>query len=451
MSYSRYLTARSLARNPSPIRALTAIQAQAGKEMISLAAGAPNSNLFPFESISITLKDQAKTNHILKGPELNAALQYSPTIGYAPLRAHFSNIQKAYHNFNEDLHDIVITPGSQDGLMKILVAMVNRNDKVLIDHPAYSGTLAILQPMGAQLVGINTDKNGMNIDDLEKQLKKGNKGEGAKLLITVPNGSNPTGASLSLERKLRLLEIADHYDLFIIEDDPYYWLTYDKEDKVPSLFCLENRKFLENGTDSDYRNTENNYRKTAPAGRVLRSDSLSKTISSGIRIGWQTGPKQLIDRVVKHQEASSMHTSTLSQAIVSALFDQWAKNNLENPNDGTVGFVDHCGGVVDFYVDRCAAIHESCERHLGDIASWDKPTAGMFLWVKINGISDTRNLIKDEALKNNVLAVDGQSFSPNDEKSCYVRLSFSQETPERMDEAVKRLGNLIRKELKNAQ
>jgi len=433
MSYARYLTARAIARKPSPIRALTAIQAQAGPEMISLAAGAPNSALFPFEEI--TVKGPGIT-HVMKGAELRAALQYSPTIGFAPLHRHFQNIQKSYHNFNPEIHDIVITPGSQDGLMKILVAMVHSQDTVLIDDPAYSGTLAILQPItseGGKLCGVRTDKDGMNMDDLERKLQ--NEAKGAKLLITVPNGSNPTGASMSLERRHRLLEIAEAYDLFIIEDDPYFWLTYDRQNRLPSLFQLENQK-------------NKTYPDLAPAGRVLRSDSLSKTISSGIRIGWQTGPKELIDRVVKHQEASSMHTSTLSQAMVSVLFDSWAENDPTGNNDGTHGFVDQCDKVVDFYMERCEAINKSCIKHLGDIAEWDQPTAGMFLWLKIEGIRDTRSLIKDQALKNNVLAVDGQSFSPNDKKSNYVRLSFSQETPERMEEAIARLGQLIREQLK---
>ena len=231
----------------------------------------------------------------------------------------------------------VFRPVCQDGLMKILVAMVHSQDTVLIDDPAYSGTLAILQPItseGGKLCGVRTDKDGMNMDDLERKLQ--NEAKGAKLLITVPNGSNPTGASMSLERRHRLLEIAEAYDLFIIEDDPYFWLTYDRQNRLPSLFQLENQK-------------NKTYPDLAPAGRVLRSDSLSKTISSGIRIGWQTGPKELIDRVVKHQEASSMHTSTLSQAMVSVLFDSWAENDPTGNNDGTHGFVDQCDKVVDFY------------------------------------------------------------------------------------------------------
>lgn len=443
-AYARYLTARSIARQPSPIRALTAIQAQAGPEMISLAAGAPNPELFPFESISISLKNggngQNGKNHVMQGKELNAALQYSPTIGYGPLRQHFTNLQLDSHNFNPNLHDIVITPGSQDGLMKILVAMVKRGDKVLIDNPAYSGTLAILQPIGANLIEINTDKDGMNTNDLEEKLKT--EGAGAKLLITVPNGSNPTGASLSYERRLKLLNVAEKHDLFVIEDDPYYWLTYDTENRVPSLFALENG-----------HNRQKAYSSIAPAGRVLRSDSLSKTISSGIRIGWQTGPKDLIDRVVKHQEASSMHTSTLSQAMVSILFDEWAAaaGNANGNGNGNDGFKNHCNQVVNFYKSRCQAINSSCEKHLSDIATWSMPTAGMFLWVKIDGIKCTRSLIKEHALENNVLLVDGQSFSPSNSVSSYARLSFSQETPERMEEAVERLGKLIREELRRQE
>ena len=335
-NYTRYLTPRSIARQPSPIRALTAIQAQAGPEMISLAAGAPNPDLFPFEEIQLKVKgsDQIIT---MQGSTLNKALQYSPTMGFPPLLKHFQTLQKLEHSYNPELHDIVITPGSQDGLSKVLEAMVNRGDKVIVDAPIYSGTLAILKPIGARLIGIETDENGMNTDLLERSLKKNGKGAGAKLIVTVSNGSNPTGGSLSLERRKRMLEIADHYDCFIIEDDPYYWLSYD-EQKIPSLFKLDNDKHA----------LKTSYQNNAPGGRVLRSDSLSKIVSSGIRLGWQTGPKEIIDRVVKAQEASSMHTSTLSQALVAELF--------ENSWDGVEGFREQSDKVVDFYKSRCDAI-----------------------------------------------------------------------------------------------
>lgn len=295
-SYARYITPRSLARKSSPIRALTALQAQAGPEMISLAAGAPNPNLFPFEEMSIKMKG-VDQNILLQGKQLNQALQYSPTKGYQPLLKHLIDMQISEHNYNPENQDICITTGSQDGLSKVLDAMVKRGDTVLVDSPIYSGTLAVLGPLGAKLVGIQTDTDGMNLDHLESVMK--NQGKEAKILVTVTNGSNPSGGSLSLERRHRLLEIAEAYDLFIIEDDPYYWLSYD-ETRIPSLFKLESQK---------------PYQELAPAGRVLRSDSFSKTISSGIRIGWQTGPAEIIDRVVKHTEASCMHSSTLGQGF----------------------------------------------------------------------------------------------------------------------------------------
>ena len=144
-----------------------------------------------------------------------------------------------------------------------------------------------MRPLMPHLIGIKTDSDGLDVTDLENQLNNGN-AKGAKILITVVNGSNPTGGSLNFERRMKLLEIAEKYDLFIIEDDPYYWLDF-QEEKCKSLFKL---------------NKEIGYSQEAPDGRVLRSDSLSKIVSSGLRIGWLTGPKEVIEKVVLHQQVS---------------------------------------------------------------------------------------------------------------------------------------------------
>merc|ERR1712178_579082 len=142
---------------------------------------------------------------------------------------------------------------------------------------------------------------------------------------------------------------------------------------------------------------------SAPGGRVLRTDSLSKIVSSGLRIGWLTGPKDIVEKVVLHQQASTMHTSTLNQVFVAMLFDEWK---------GIPGFVQHAQQVTDFYRKQCDAIVESFEKHLSGLATWSRPKAGMFLWLTIDGIADTKTMVESQALKNNVLLVQGQAFMP---------------------------------------
>lgn len=283
-AYTRFLTASALSRQPSPIRVLTGIQALAGPELISLAAGAPNPNTFPFESITVKINGKSIP---IAGKQLNAALQYSPTPGTSNFLGHLRSLQSEIHDFQENNHNICVTTGSQDGLGKVMEALISHGDKVLVDTPIYSGTLAALRPLNPDLIGIKTDGDGLDMADLEEKFANGI-ASGAKILITVVNGSNPTGGSLSSKRREKLLELAEKHDLFIIEDDPYYWLDFQDE-KCKSLFKL---------------NQEIGYTENAPDGRVLRSDSLSKIVSSGLRIGWLTGPKQIIERVILHQQVS---------------------------------------------------------------------------------------------------------------------------------------------------
>ena len=140
-----------------------------------------------------------------------------------------------------------------------------------------------------------------------------------------------------------------------------------------------------------------------------------------------------------------MHTPTLNQELVSILFDEFETSNTTSIQ----GFVNHTEKVTAFYKKQCDSIVQSCEKHLSGLATWNRPKAGMFLWLTIPGVKNTKTLIESKALENNVLLVPGQAFMPNDEVTNTCRLSFSQETPERMDEAVRRLSEMIKEEMKS--
>jgi len=218
-------------------------------------------------------------------------------------------------------------------------------------------------------------------------------------------------------------DIACHYDLLILEDDPYFYL-YFGESPAPSSGQehLFKRPHLTSLWSLDEQ------------GRVIRFDSLSKVLSSGIRLGFATGPSALIDRMCLHTQATSLHASGISQILALKLFNLW----------GEQGWRKHTNEVSLFYMKKRDQFIRMANKHLTGLAEWNVPTAGMFIWLKLNGYTDTQQFIQKKALEAKVLLVPGQSFSPNNEKSPYVRASFSLASEEEMDLALGRLAKLLR-------
>lgn len=415
MNYARFLTAVSAARKPSPLRVLTELQQRSPPSLISLAGGAPNPNTFPFLSATIQVKNGQTI--CIDETLMKKALQYSTSNGLPELLTWMKSLQKSLHNPPNAQTDMCVTTGSQEGICKVFEMLVNPGDNVLLDAPTYPGTLAALQPLGCNLINVPSDQHGMIPAALKEVLSRWAPSEVHKLnstaprvLYTIPNGGNPTGASMTEQRKRDVYELARQYDMLIIEDDPYYFLQFEKP-WAPTLLSM----------DVD--------------GRVIRTDSFSKILSSGLRLGFLTGPKPLIDRVVLHIQASTMHTSTFTQMMVSQLLQSWGEER----------FLQHIDGVLGFYRKQRDAMISSAEKWLNDEAEWYVPSAGMFLWLKLKCVTDTQQLIREKALKKEVLLVPGGVFMINSSDPCpYVRAAFSLSTPEQIDEAFRRLSLLIK-------
>ncbi|XP_047191882.1 kynurenine/alpha-aminoadipate aminotransferase, mitochondrial-like isoform X3 [Scophthalmus maximus] len=338
------------------------------------------------------------------------------------------NLQKDLHNPPTAAYtpekgqmDMCVTTGSQEGLCKVFEMLVNPGDNVLLDAPTYSGTLAALQPLSCNLINVPSDQHGIIPTALKEVLSRWDPSEvhepgstAPRFLYTIPNGGNPTGASMTAQRKKDVYELARQYDMLIIEDDPYYFLQFDKQPWTPTFLSM----------DVD--------------GRIIRTDSFSKILSSGLRIGFVTGPKPLVERVVLHIQASTMHTSTFTQLMVSQLLHSW----------GREGFLQHIDRLIEFYRKQRDAMITSADRWLKDVAEWHAPSAGMFLWIKLKGISDTQKLIMEKALEKEVLLVPGGVFMINSNEACaYIRAAFSLSSPEQMDEGFRRLSSLIKESL----
>ncbi|KNC78098.1 hypothetical protein SARC_09449 [Sphaeroforma arctica JP610] len=407
-NYDAFFNRRSLARQPSAIRELQPFLSIPG--MISLGGGMPNPTSFPFTSLEAELVDGTKIT--LKGSDLSETLQYSATPGLPRLVDLWTNIiEKEHTPSTAHAWGVGVTTGSQDGLAKIFDMFLDENTSLLVEAPTYSGALASLVPLGCNLVKIPTDSDGLIPEELDATLSNWDcsvDGVKPKVLYTIPTGSNPTGATLSLERRNTLLKLATKHDLLIIEDDPYYYLQFS-EKRISSMFSM------------------------CSDGRVLRCDSISKLISSGLRIGFVSAPTPILHRIMLHQQSSTLHTCGVSQGLVYALLNKW----------GPDGFEEHVQKVTAMYAKRRDDFMASAKKHITGKAEFHAPAAGMFVWFKLLGVEDSTDIIKEKAVEKLVLMVPGKAFTPGGGPSPYVRATFSTASKEDMEEAMRRFGELL--------
>ncbi|KAI8099387.1 pyridoxal phosphate-dependent transferase [Halteromyces radiatus] len=409
MDYRSYLSDESKNRQPSPIRALAPFVARKG--MISLGAGNPNPDTFPYESMQLTLKTgqviQVDAEHFKK------CLSYDLTSGFSPLNQWLKGLQQVEHKPKVEF-GLTIGVGSQDLITKALQMFINPGTPILVENPTYTGVLSFLKSQPCQLVGVSTDASGLMPDELQRILQEWpiHEKPRPRILYVIPSGQNPSGVSASFERKQEIYSICQKYGILILEDDPYYYLQFRK-DRIPSYLSI----------DVD--------------GRVLRFDSLSKILSSGLRIGFATGPQVLIDQINIHSQSTNLQPSGISQLAAYELLEKW----------GYDGFDAHVRKVSSFYEDKAKAFIELLERHMKGYAEWDIPDSGMFVWMKLlGGITDSKEVIMTKATARNVVAVPGEAFLPNGGMTPYVRLSFSNVSYEEADEALRRLAIVIQEE-----
>jgi kynurenine/2-aminoadipate aminotransferase len=391
--------------------------------MISLGGGAPNPLTFPVASIDLKLKDGSVIT--IDEQATAVALQYTTSTGLPSLSKHLNGLCETVHGDTASKH--IVTNGSQDGLAKTFEMLLTPGvDSLIVESPTYSGSLSFLEPQGIDLVGVSTDGDGLIPSSLESLLLNWSKTHPNKakprVLYTIPTGSNPSGGTLTVARKEEVYRIASEHGVIILEDDPYYYMNFDT---------------LDGERDKSFLSIDNSQPESSPR-RVLRFDSFSKLISAGVRVGWCTGPAYLIERLEMHTQATLLHPSGLSQALVSSLFDNWG---------GTQGFLKHVDDVSRFYKNRRDFAVAAARQELGDLVEFDVPKAGMFLWLKLHGVADTNELIKRKAVDRKVLLVPGTSFIPNGAQSNMVRVSYSTATEEQITTAFSRLRELLQEEL----
>jgi len=413
---AKFCTVLSKARKPSPIRQLVPLMKMPG--MVSLGSGMPNPTTFPFKTISAELVDGSTIN--LSEKETAAALQYTLTSGLPELKDWLQKFQKIEHSPVYKDWDICIGTGSQDVLTNAFDMLLEDGDSILIDAPTYPGTLAYLQPRDLDIIPVETDGYGMIPSSLEDRIHNNKARKLPKVMMTIPTGQNPSGCTLSLQRRHEIMRIVKENDLVVVGDDPYYYLmfgeypfkanTFKRADiKLPSLFSLD---------------TE---------GRVIRTDSLSKVVSSGIRIGWVTAHKEFINRIVLGMQATTLHASAVSHAIVAKWLD----------SIGVDGFMKHLDDVAIFYGQKRDLFNDICKEHLVGKADWHVPHAGLFYWLDLHGQTDTGRLVLLAARQGKVLLLPGRVFNYDNSESSHVRVAFSLLGDEQLNDAVQRFAGVL--------
>ena len=319
-----------------------------------------------------------------------------------------------------------MTNGSQDGLAKVLEMLVGEGDTVLTETPTYSGALSILRPLSCSIVGLPCDGDGLIPAQMRDRLANWNEtidGRRPRILYAIPTGQNPAGSTLTAERRREVYQICCDFDLLILEDDPYYFLHYGHQHAPPA------------GSDHLFtRAYEPSLWSLDVQGRVIRFDSLSKVFSSGLRLGYVTGPVGFVNAMLLGIQATNLHSAGIAQVM--------AYKYMRHLGDD--GWKRHVTSVSLFYARRRDLLIAYCDKYLTGLVEYTVPSAGMFVWFKLIGVADSKKLIETEARKALVLLVPGEVFMPNGEVSNYVRASFSLASEADMEIAMERLANVLR-------
>jgi DNA-binding transcriptional MocR family regulator len=390
----------------SAIRELFKLLGKPG--IISFAGGFPDPALFDAEGIRMSA-DAVLSNN--PGP----VLQYGATEGYQPLREAVSRFYAAKggvgsaSNVTVKPEGLIVTTGSQQALDLIGKTMISPGDKVIVEAPTFLATIQCFRLYGADIIGAPIDADGVDVDQLEKLIAL----HKPKLVYLIPTFGNPSGATLSLERRQRILQIAAQTQTLVVEDDPYGELYFGKP-PPPSMLALS---------------------EGVPGSRdwLAHCGSFSKILSPGLRVGWMIAPTALLANATMCKQFSDAHTSNLTQAIAAHYL---SLNRL----DAAVA------AVRKTYAERAQVMAESLRRELGDAISFNQPQGGMFFWARLTGangrISNAADFAK-RAIEKGVAFVPGAPFFAHDPDLSTLRLSFATAGLEKIEEGIGRLAQAL--------
>ncbi|KAJ2417369.1 hypothetical protein GGI10_000229 [Coemansia sp. RSA 2530] len=458
---SSLFTEATKCRRNSPLKSLLKYM-QADPSLLSLGAGLPHPDTFPFISVTATVAEAGKSavdatarhddvSITARGPTaategLERFLQYGNGRGMPSYAKFAQEHTERVHSPIYDDWDVVVSAGNTDAFVKALMLFCQSGDTLIVDEWTYPAIIETVGPMNIGLAPVQMDGEGIVPAALDALCSNWSTAKGAdaprpRVAYMIPTAQNPTGATMSMQRKQAIYAVAKKHDLVIIEDDPYYYLQFgdyrpadeaaDPEDRysdlpgvtglIPSLLSM----------DTD--------------GRVIRLDSFSKILAPGLRCGWITAPKYMTDKIQFHNETSVQQPAGLSQAIVS---------KLVNESWGHEGWERHLVQIQRDYAMRRDRFVELCLKHLKGKVEFTVPSAGMFLWFRVllsEEMQDRDGAMQEvfeSMIANHVLLVPGYMFSPLGAtpevlSRPFVRAAFSYASVDDFETAISRLAKAL--------
>ena len=381
---------------PSAIREI--FKSLSDPTIISFAAGNPAPESFPVEELS-RLSAEIFAN------EASFALQYGITEGYTPLRDAIAARQKS--RFGEamvrDTDTTLIVTGGQQGIELTCKAFCNEGDAVICENPSFIGALNAFRSNGVQTIGVEMEEDGISLQKLEETLKNT---KNAKLLYLIPTFQNPSGTSMSLEKRLAVLELAKKYEIMILEDNPYGELRFAGED-IPTMKSL----------DKD--------------GLVIYCSSFSKILSAGMRVGFVIAPSEVASKMVVAKQVEDVHTNLFFQMLCHKYMT-------------TCDLDAHIAKINDLYRRKCNLMLDAIDKYIpADKVTFTRPEGGLFIWGTVHNCTDASFIVK-KAIEKKVAVVPGTAFNCDTEApSPSFRLNYSTPSDEQIIEGVKRLGEVF--------
>lgn len=395
MNSEKFLSERMRRAQSSAVRELLKHSKIPG--MLSLAGGIPAADLFDIQGLRAAVEKEVDSEDV-------GIFQYGLTEGDPDLRSAVSDLM-TQRGAPVEAEQVIITSGSQQFLEMACKAFINEGDAILVERPTYLAALQVFDLAGARVVSVEGDQDGIRVDQVERALAQ----SPVRLIYVVPNFGNPTGATLSLERRIHLVDCAVRHGILILEDDPYGELRLSGS-PLPSLYQVGKER---HGSNSP----------------VLYMSSFSKILAPGLRVGWGVVPAEFSSYLTIAKQAIDLHASSLSQRIVIRYL---AEGRLPERLDF----------LREQYRQRRNALHKALLDQLGNHIEFNVPDGGMFLWGRLkNGLSAATLL--NFAIEHKVVFVPGAAFYSDSPDPYAIRLSFATITPEMAREAAIRLSKAI--------
>lgn len=385
------------ALTPSSIRSITAKirdKAARGETVVSFAGGLPSAEFFPVE-------DLRRINEQILREEGGEAIQYAASDGYDPLRKYLVEFMRRYQVTDITYKNILITSGAQQGLAYLAKGLITPGSVVITENPSYPGALDTFNAYGARVVGVNVDGEGMDMDALEQVLEAH---KNVAFIYTIADFQNPTGISMSIPRRKRLVELAERYNTFVVEDGPYSLISFDGA-VMPAIKSFDTY------------------------GRVIYSGSTSKTIAPGLRVGWLIANEGSIQKLVYLKMRDDLQVNNMAQRQVFHYFRD-------------CGFDDHLRQVIQVYRQRRDTMIHAVKESFPEGTRVIVPGGGLFLWVELPDELDTLEMF-DFVFQKNIAYVPGTFFCPDGGGKNTMRLNFSTTSEEKIAEYIPILGEMI--------